>query len=387
MKGRWPITVTVALLTVATVASAPRSWASTQEGWIHVASPNVGSRGSDLFGVAATSETDAWAVGASFPATAVRTLVEHWDGTAWSVVPSPNVGSEDNNLFGAAATSSTDAWAVGNYTIDGGSVGQTLIEHWNGVAWSVIPSPNVGAGTNGLNGVSAISEHNAWAVGSYWNGNVAQSLIEHWNGKAWSVVPSPNVGRGRNFLNAVSARSSTNAWAVGSHSGRYETRALIEHWNGTAWHVKPSPNVGGNNRLNGVVTISKYVVWAVGSYSAPAGGSTLIERWNPGLRAWSVVRSDNVGPGENDLFGVAATSSRNVWAVGRYQEFRSGYRTLIEHWDPRSLSWSVTSSPSIGRGDNILLAVAATSESDIWAAGDDWDIRRSTDRTLIEHCC
>ena len=61
-----------------------------------------------------------------------QTLVEHWNGSAWSVVPSPNVGgSYDNALYGVAAVSANDVWAVGH---DGDPItGQTLVEHWNGM--------------------------------------------------------------------------------------------------------------------------------------------------------------------------------------------------------------------------------------------------------------
>jgi hypothetical protein len=40
------------------------------------------------------------------------TLVEHWDGTAWSVEPSPNGPRRDNNLWGVAARDGI-VWAVG----------------------------------------------------------------------------------------------------------------------------------------------------------------------------------------------------------------------------------------------------------------------------------
>jgi len=42
-----------------------------------------------LDAVAATSATDAWAVGNYSSASASGTLILHWDGTAWTQVPSP----------------------------------------------------------------------------------------------------------------------------------------------------------------------------------------------------------------------------------------------------------------------------------------------------------
>src|SRR5215469_6280943 len=63
-----------------------------------------------------------------------------------SFVPSPNAGSGANALFGVSAIASNDVWAVGEFSSV--SAGQTLVEHWNGVSWSVVASPNVGSGSN-----------------------------------------------------------------------------------------------------------------------------------------------------------------------------------------------------------------------------------------------
>jgi hypothetical protein len=65
-----------------------------------------------------------------------RTLVQHWNGTTWDVVPSPSPSASQDELLGVAMLSSSYAWAVG-YQGD-----KTLIERWNGTAWTVQPSPN-----------------------------------------------------------------------------------------------------------------------------------------------------------------------------------------------------------------------------------------------------
>src|SRR5438132_13750147 len=72
----------------------------------------------------------------------------------WSVIPSPNVAPYDNQFGGVAAISANDAWAVGSDRDLGGPY-QTLVEHWDGGAWCVIPSPNVGRAPNELYGVGA----------------------------------------------------------------------------------------------------------------------------------------------------------------------------------------------------------------------------------------
>jgi hypothetical protein len=166
--------------------------------WTQVPSPSP-TGGSYLTGVAAVSPTSAWAVGYSNPSAPVKALIEHWDGTSWNQVPSPS--PDDSALFAVAATSATDAWAVGS------AGGTALILHWDGTSWSQVPSPNPAGGY--LSGVAATSATDAWAVGSA-GGN---TLILHWDGTSWSQVPSPNPAGG--VLTAVAATSTTNAWAVG----------------------------------------------------------------------------------------------------------------------------------------------------------------------------
>ena len=109
-------------------------------------------------------------------------------------------------------------WAVGNFTTASGSE-QTLIEHWNGTSWSVVASPNPGAG--GLNGVAIVSATDSWAVGDFFNttSSATQTLIEQWNGTSWSVVASPSPSATTNLLEAAAADpSSGQAWAVGDFS-------------------------------------------------------------------------------------------------------------------------------------------------------------------------
>jgi len=56
----------------------------------------------------------------------------------------------------------------------------TLVEHWNGTAWTQFVSPNFGSYSNYLHAVSAISDH-MWAVGTKDSGNNAHTLAMRWN--------------------------------------------------------------------------------------------------------------------------------------------------------------------------------------------------------------
>src|SRR6266704_3335305 len=143
--------------------------------------------------VAAGSASDAWAVGASDALSASsQPLAEHWDGHAWSTVAVPMpAGATGVQLDGVDEVNSGDVWAAGNMTTSAGAE-RTLIEHFDGTAWAVVPSPNPRTGpgaSDELRGIGGTSAGDLWAVGEYSDGqNFNAMLFAHWNGTAWSFV-------------------------------------------------------------------------------------------------------------------------------------------------------------------------------------------------------
>jgi hypothetical protein len=312
----------------------------------------------ELSAVAATSSTNAWAVGYygqlfGTRERETRTLIEHWNGRSWKIQPSPKPSFHlqglplaEIPLMGVAATSSTNAWAVGyGYWHDNSnSATRTLIEHWNGKAWKIQASAKLRF--SALSGVSATSSTNAWAVGEYHTAppeEYGKTVIEHWNGRSWKIQPSPNPSFNFHPINGqqgpdeiplmgVAATSSTNAWLVGYADWDLDdyifvSRTLIEHWNGKAWKIQPSPNerssplFGGepvDNQLYAVAATSSTDAWAVGW---PIKGAT-IWQWNGG-QAWKAQASPKRGAA---LYAVAAKSS-NIWAVG------ADYGTALNRYD------------------------------------------------------
>ena len=84
----------------------------------------------------AIAPNDVWTVGQGYASPVNRTLALHWDGAAWSVVATPNIGQGflANSLYGVSAVSSDDVWAVG--------IGQqAMTVHWDGARWRVVPNP------------------------------------------------------------------------------------------------------------------------------------------------------------------------------------------------------------------------------------------------------
>src|SRR5579884_1215105 len=105
-------------------------------------------------------------------------------GSGWSIVPSPSPNRGTNELAGVSCVSATDCTAVG-HTQRGITFGSVLVEHWDGTAWSTVPSSVVG----GESGISCVSATDCTAVGG---ADFSGTLVQHWNGTAWSTVPSPS---------------------------------------------------------------------------------------------------------------------------------------------------------------------------------------------------
>src|SRR5215471_4826980 len=197
--------------------------------WTTVPSPSPGSVFNQLNGVRVVSASDAWAVGAygDGNGTHRKTLVLHWDGATWAQVASPNPGTL-SELFGVGATSASNAWAVGEVTA--GTTEQTLVLHWDGRMWARVASPDPGgqAHDNRLDAVAVTSATSAWAVGTYETSAGPSNIVLHWNGRTWAHVNSPNPGT-ENGLFGVAATSASNAWAVGYFKASGPDQALALH--------------------------------------------------------------------------------------------------------------------------------------------------------------
>ncbi len=231
-----------------------------------------------LQGLTATSATDMWAAGSiltlingepsAFP------MFEHFDGASWTAT----IDEANSNcfMFGVSALASNDVWAVGNVAL-----AATFIEHFDGAAWSVVRSPNPGNGQTTLNGVTALTPNDVWAVGwfveDFNQDRPRKTLIEHWDGASWQIVPSPNVGGPNtqafsNQLQGITAVSATDIWAFGATDalGPERITNLVLHWNGTDWSIAtvPDPNPRHvqlvDDFLYGGIVIPQGDIWLVG---------------------------------------------------------------------------------------------------------------------------
>jgi hypothetical protein len=381
IRGTAIVAILLAILTWAGQSFAQTSIFTIQN------SPSPNAQGNTLNAVTALSPSDAWAVGYQNDNNLndSRTLTMHWDGTRWRTVPSPNPGSHcqgttGNFLNAVAAVAPNDVWAVGFFFSC-----QTLLKplalHWDGTRWTPVRTPALNTNDNAaLNGIVALASNDIYAVGYQPASNGAVlTLVEHWNGTAWSVVPSPNASSTGNVLFSVTANSATDLWAVGISLDQPTTsvQTLTEHFDGVHWTVVPSPNplpklVLNQNTLLSVQAVSAKDVTAVG-FIADAGAQTtltLIEHWDGSQ--WTVVASPNQGQARGDLNtlrSVTAVSGSDLYAAGFFENASTGgqHTTLVEHFDGNG--WTIIPSPTRGLAQQLNGIFALPGTTNVWSVG------------------
>jgi hypothetical protein len=328
-----------------------------------VPTPDPGPFQSLVSALAAPSVDEAWAVGEFLDAGAVeKTLAIRFDGANWIAVPSANQGTQQDDLTGVAAPAPGDVWAVGGSMFSNGTQ-ITLVQHWNGSQFVIVPSPNP-TGTTGnsrLNAICALAPDNLWAAGEFIaSGQDILPLVEHWDGSTWTIVPT-TVGAGVIFVNGIAAVGPADIWAVGESEGAV-IKPFSMHWNGVKWSAVnvPSPTGATETHLKAVGATPSGVVFAVGSYN---NEKTLVERWTGS--AWVIVPSVDDST-QSRFFGLNVRSASDVTVVGS-SFLPSGFqKSLVEWFD--GTSFHVVASPN-EFASNTPFAVATPPCGPGWIVG------------------
>jgi hypothetical protein len=274
----------------------------------------------------------------------------------WSVVPNHSPPGITGTLEGVAALSERDAWAVGSVQTERRAL--PLAEHWNGTAWTVVPTPVDGRHIRVLHDVSALAADDVWAVGTQIvrGTGAVHPLVEHWDGSAWSVLKDPRTRGARAELFAVSAGSPSNVWAVGYREPTFTPGPFVAHWNGTRWHVFRAPM---GTMLFDVVSRHSGAVWTVGSNPFGVEHALLARRVGA---AWEAT---DVPP--RALTALSWRRPFDAWAVGYKPGVGPGFlQPLALHWNGHS--WSATPTPELHQSAE-LRGVAGISPTRAWAVG------------------
>jgi hypothetical protein len=267
-----------------------------------------GSWRGGMAAVAASSASNAWAVGMNASAMKIAHLL-HWNGRRWQNATLPNIGGSINADVNLAAAPGGRAWI----STDAGAP-STVLFTWNGVAWKPQSYP-CGHWACGLIQVTARTGSDAWAVGNYVNPDGSGGpLALHWTGRSWTTTAVPFVKDG--YLTSVFAASATDAWAVGAVFG--SAAMLLYHWDGTAWHRVRAPagltppSASESARITGNAAGH---LWIYGFGMSMSNQASYL-RYD-GQR-WSMVRDAPVARENRAIVrGVAVIpGTRAVWSVG-----------------------------------------------------------------------
>jgi hypothetical protein len=186
-----------------------------------------------LRGIAAGSAKQIWVVGETVTTATIGVdtpLVERSTGGSFKPVSIRGLAA-GAHLEAVAASSATNAWAMGG--TDDGSASYTL--HWNGKKWKK-SSLTVNGSVFAAEAVSTSSSRNAWAVGTA--GTAA--VIIHWNGSRWSVSETLPIGQSLTDI----VTTGSHAWAVGSVSSTTGNHPLAVRLTSAGWRtiaLKRSP--------------------------------------------------------------------------------------------------------------------------------------------------
>lgn len=348
-------------------------------------------------------------------ATPTATIVGH---NGWCVVSSPALTPVDASpqLSAISGDAPNDIWAVGSND----QQHQSLIEHWNGQRWAVVPLPELDSTTSLLSDVQAITPDDVWAVGSTqsaqadngngtaWasslrktNGmsiepyaalsggnNNSDLLLEHWNGQQWSAVSLRHPSTwGISSLFSISAFSANDIWAAGyfedrtglasnaSTPGTY--KPLLVHWDGTQWSIISSPLFPYGDFFTLVKAISANDVWVASELTGDGSGDNTapLLHWNG--NQWQAIQAVPAG---SFLNSFSAISANDIWAASSTGD--------VLHWN--GSQWSKVTMPNASPRQTPdaqvgLKSIFAASDSDIWAVGGAYDMNGEVYYQVVEH--
>ncbi len=307
----------------------------------------------------------------------------------WSIVSSPDYPNKISNTFTSTSyLSPTDVWAVGKTGNDlnpTGTVGVPLVQHFDGEQWSIVEVA-LPANSNvvELNDIETISPNNVWAVGSYGNVSSAftKTLIEHWDGSSWTIVPSPDQLEGSydSELYAITSVSgkANDIWAVGAYRIPGYQIPILLHWDGVTWKSSKLPAGTLNGALYDVTAINARDVWVVGNNQT----NTLFSMHFDGMR-WKVVNGPTLNSPVNyiQLNSVSAASKNDVWASGfTYGSLLNPYfySPFLAHWN--GSQWENVTAKFNSDQPFLPYSVAFTTggikalgSNDVWVFGDKFD--------------
>ena len=344
--------------------------ASSKSPWTAVSASEVTDATHDFIAIGGAAPDDVWAV---YYTAAMDTGFAHWDGQSWwleAEVP-PAVPQPGRFLGGAtlAVLASDDVYAT---------VGDDLLWHWDGTAWTLLPW-NPGLALASLGGSPSAGLFIGNYEGAVYHPKRTDPLTDQtkkpellgsgvrYEMAPLSVAPDKSVwGNACRYRFAESgwhhthvpiwipiaceARSADDVWVAGMNQVHGDkTVAAVAHWNGKTWgKAVELPEAG--DKLRDVRFVDDSHGFAV--------GERVLLAWDGDT--WKTLHTE---PGDGRTFmGLLAFSTTDVWISTAAD---------VVHWDGAHIhdfpggpgGWTNWSSvdPS--------WSLSASGPNDVWACG------------------
>ncbi len=359
--------LTASLLGSAVLQAVPVD-AGTLQGAI-VASSNAKQINDTPNGISCVGSTFCMTVGGFKTQTGItQPDAQDWNGTAWSLttVPSPSTANT-SVLESVSCTGTSFCVAVGYYYT--GTVNQTLIEQWNGTAWSIVASANSSATqSNELKGVSCTATTFCIAAGYFAPSSYSQNLVEQWGGTSWTIVATPDAGTSAaNSLRAVACTTSSFCMAAGSYLNASNTDTLALIWSGSSWTLSYPSNPSTYQTLGGVSCTSATYCVAAGNYQS-TNVFNLAESWNGAT--WTNLAATSPGTANDYLASVSCASASLCKVAGTTGSNSSYPAPNVATWNGTSWSTDTVPAQSPTSDENILAGISCTGASFCMAVGE-----------------
>jgi hypothetical protein len=343
-RGRWRIAagaVATGVVTAATVALAtaagPAGAASVNQ-W---RTSNLWGASGNFTSVAATSKTNAWAVGniSSGP------LAAHWNGHAWQTVAVP--GSKGWAFEQVLAPSASNVWIYAVSLATSPTVFEQAFR-FDGAHWHVVAFPDVA----NLGSLAVLGPRDAWLTATPMTTTACSSIsgpcsdLWHWNGSTWT-----DTALKVNVTGLAGIPGTPVLWAVGVTGAQaVNLKGIITayRWNGHVWQLATMPHIGAD--WPSVAIDAANDLWI--SYANVANTHGYSQHWNGAH--WSTV---NAG-------GAASTPALDGRGGAWFGPF--------SHWTGSAfVQVSIRSSDFSNSAWNLMAeaVVPGTSGASVWSAG------------------
>jgi trimeric autotransporter adhesin len=305
-------------------------------------------------------------------------MVSQWNGGAWSVLDSGQIGyaSVDIGNFPLVSAPNGNLYVGGSFSTMG-EVAANNIAAWDGNNWLALGGPfliDISYEPGPLSVLAFDNHGNLYAgcfEGNVFGGPIANGIAE-WNGTTWSALGSGVAYDYDDYeVNALACDSSGNLYAGGAFTTAGGLGATnVAKWNGSTWSALGagvgSVDAGGYNSYVNTLVCDGAQNLYAGGLFASAGGVSANAIAKWDGSGWSALDSGVNG----SVNALAFDTNGNLYAAGAFSAAGGVNASCIAKWN--GATWSALSSgmsgPQLDNGPYVS-ALALDTKGILYAGG------------------